>query len=75
MNDSKTSTETRALTIRLPSQLHAELKGIAEAKGWSVNDEINFRLRAFAVHENLAAVAGDMADIKAMLRQSLDSDC
>ncbi len=74
MTDSKRSTKTIALTLRLPLSTHAELTDIAKAKGWSLNDEINFRLRSFSLHEQMRSVANDVADIKTILKRSLDKD-
>ncbi|MYM34897.1 Arc family DNA-binding protein [Duganella sp. FT94W] len=73
MTDSKKPKETHQTSVRLPHPLHAELKAVAESKGWSINDEINFRLRAFALHEQMLAVASDVTDIKSMVRRIADS--
>ncbi|MRW88829.1 hypothetical protein GJ699_02390 [Duganella sp. FT80W] len=70
MTDSKLNAKVKALTIRMPMTLHTELKNIAESKGWTLNDEINFRLRAFNLHEQMRTVATDVDDIKAMLRRA-----
>lgn len=69
MTDTKKPKETHQTSVRLPHPLHAELKAVAESKGWSINDEINFRLRAFALHEKMMTVASDAAEIKAMVKE------
>ncbi|MYM65452.1 hypothetical protein GTP45_01215 [Pseudoduganella sp. FT55W] len=73
MTKQKPPKDTHQTTLRMSKQMHSEIKDVADSKGWSVNDEVNFRLRAFSLHQQMLAVAADVTDIKAMLRRLVDS--
>lgn len=70
----KKSPSTKQTTMRLPLSLHAEIASAAEEKGWSFNDEVNFRLRAFSLDRDIKSVAQDVTEIKAMIQRLADSD-
>jgi hypothetical protein len=60
--------QSKPITIRISLQLHAELAAAAAAQGWSVNDEINYRLRVLPVLDELKKMAAEIADLKALVR-------
>jgi len=58
--------------VRLPPQLHKELKEAAEMNGRPLNAEIIARLMATPVQEKLDRLASNDQEIKTMLRELLD---
>ena len=50
--------------------LHAKLEEAAAINCWTVNDEINFRLRADPIVDQLRALASEMAELKKRLPPS-----
>jgi hypothetical protein len=58
--------------VRLPPQLHKELKETAEMNGSPLNAEIIARLMAAPVQEKLDSLATNDQEIKSMLRELLD---
>jgi transcriptional/translational regulatory protein YebC/TACO1 len=70
MNIQKKKAETSKVSIRLPKQLHEELRTAAEANDWSVNSEINHRLRMVTSSAKLETLIKEIAELKSLLRQS-----
>jgi len=66
--------KTRAgtTTVRLPPDLHAEIKEAAARAGHSMNDEIILRLRAYAPSIALSDIAKQNAELKRMLQLLID---
>ncbi|HEX8610190.1 MAG TPA: Arc family DNA-binding protein [Telluria sp.] len=64
-----TQAEFIKTALRLPPDLHAEIRAEAERNGHSMNTEILVRLRAGAPDH----VPAELSEIKAMLQTVLDS--
>ena len=58
--------------VRLPPQLHQELKAAAEENGRTLNAEIISRLQAASLHEKLDRLAAGHQELRSMLRELLD---
>jgi predicted HicB family RNase H-like nuclease len=58
--------------VRLPPELHAEVKDAAARNGHSLNDEIIARLRISPVEAKLNEVVVQGAEIKTLMRKILD---
>lgn len=58
--------------VRLPPDLHAELKDSAERNGRSMNAEIIARLQAIPIDDQLNKLARDQAEIKTLAREILE---
>lgn len=54
--------------VRLPPELHEEIRVSAELNGRSANAEIIARLQA----NNSAAILSELADLKSLVRKILD---
>lgn len=59
-------------TLRLPPDLDAEVERAAAMAGRSMNDEIVFRLRAYAQAASLTDLAQQTAEVKRMVQQLID---
>ena len=59
--------KTKAITIRIPLELHAQLELDAAAQAWTVNAEINHRLRAGPILDQLRALTLEVANLKTMI--------
>lgn len=55
----------------MPGYLHQELQESAALNGRTVNAEVLARLQAPQVSDQLAAQAGDIAELKRMVRELL----
>lgn len=66
----KQQVEQVKLSVRVSAQLHAELAAAAHENSWSVNAEINHRLRAGTVMAELRNLAAEVAELKAELRKT-----
>jgi hypothetical protein len=71
MNTSNTQDSPSRLTVRMPGYLHQELQESAALNGRTVNAEVLARLQAPQVSDQLAAQAGDIAELKRMVRELL----
>lgn len=60
--------QTKAITIRLPLALLAKLQADADAQDWSVNAEINHRLRAGPVLDQLRSMSEEITELKSLVR-------
>jgi plasmid stability protein len=60
-------------TLRLPRDLSEEIKLTAKAHDRSANAEMVERLRAAPVADEVARLAGEIAELKALVRQLLVS--
>lgn len=69
MTKTNTSTGTVPLTIRISTELHAQIAAAATSQAWTINAEINHRLRAGPVLEQLQALTGEVASLKALVRE------
>lgn len=69
MNKHKKQDDTIRMSLRIPSDLHAELLRAAEYNGRFLNDEVIERIRATPVLEAIAAMARENAEMKAMLKE------
>lgn len=68
MKKSTPATGTVPLTIRISAELHAQLAAAAASQAWTINAEINHRLRAGPVLEQLQVLAAEIASLKALVR-------
>lgn len=68
MKIAKPPQRTKPITIRLSLDLYAQLEADAAAQDWSVNAEINHRLRAGPVLEQLQVLTAEIASLKALVR-------
>ena len=59
-------------TFRLPASLLEELRAVAAVHGHSVNAEILARVEAAPIHDQLAAQARDIAELKRMVKELLE---
>jgi hypothetical protein len=64
--------KTKAITIRIPIDLHAQIAADATARAWTVNAEINHRLRAGPILEQLRALTDEVARLKAVVEKQRD---
>lgn len=69
MKIAKPPQKTKPITIRLPLQLYAQLEADAAAQDWSVNAEINHRLRAGPILAQLRALADEVARLRAIIEK------
>lgn len=69
MKIAKPPQKTKPITIRLPLQLYAQLEADAAAQDWSVNAEINHRLRAGPVLAQLRTLADEVARLRAIIEK------
>ncbi|RFP32451.1 hypothetical protein D0T21_09635 [Duganella sp. BJB476] len=69
MRISKPPQKTKPITIRLPLELYAQLEIDAAAQAWSVNSEINYRLRAGPILEQLRNLTGEVSQLKALVER------
>jgi hypothetical protein len=60
-------------TLRLPRDLSVEVDQEAEARGTSANEVIVDRLRSAPLAGEVARLSGEIAEIKAMIRQLIAS--
>lgn len=66
--------KTKAITIRLPLSLVAQLEIDAASQDWSVNAEINHRLRAGPLLDQLRSLTLEVAELRAMLKARQGND-
>lgn len=59
-------------SLRLPPDLKDEVKHAADVSGHSMNAELVARIAAKSIHERLANLERDMAQIKAILIELRD---
>jgi predicted transcriptional regulator len=69
----KPRARVRVTTIRLPSELHAELKETAERSGRSMNEEIIARLAIAPNEITLRDIARQNGQIMLMVQRLVDS--
>jgi predicted HicB family RNase H-like nuclease len=55
------------LTIRVSPELHQKLVAAAAEQGWTVNAEINHRLRAGPILEQLRSLTAEVARLRAII--------
>lgn len=59
-------------TLRLPADLQGEIEDAAALAGRSANEEIVYRLRAYAQNVTLADITKQNAELKRMLQLLID---
>jgi hypothetical protein len=69
MKIAKQPLKTKAITIRIPLELHVQLAADAAKQAWTVNAEINHRLRALPVLEQLRILTDEVARLSALLEK------
>jgi hypothetical protein len=69
MKIAKQPLKTKAITIRIPLELHAQLATDAAKQAWTVNAEINHRLRALPVLEQLRNLTEEVARLNAIIEK------
>lgn len=69
MKITKQPLKTKAITIRIPLDLHAQLAADAAAQAWTVNAEINHRLRAGPILEQLRVLTDEVARLRALVEK------
>lgn len=69
MKIAKPKKKTTPITMRIADELHAELKADAAAQAWSVNAEINYRLRAGPMLNQLRALTDEVARLRAVIEK------
>jgi hypothetical protein len=60
-------------TLRLPPDLSADVDQEADVRGTSANEIIVERLRSAPLASEIARLSGEIAEIKAMIRQLIAS--
>jgi hypothetical protein len=68
MTPPTTHRRSKSLTVRVTPELHEELTAAASRQGWTVNEEINQRLRAGPILEHLQTMSAEIVELKAMMR-------
>ena len=69
MKIAKPPQKTKPITIRLPLQLYAQLEADAAAQDWSVNAEINHRLRAGPILDQLRALTEEVERLRTIIEK------
>ena len=72
MKIAKTPQQTKQITIRVPLELYAQLEQDAAAQVWTVNAEINHRLRASPILGQLRTLTDEIARLRHLLEQQKD---
>lgn len=62
-------------TVRLPVELHAEVKGAAAKAGHSMNDEIILRLQAHSQALVLGDISQQNVELQRMVQRLIDRLC
>lgn len=57
--------------LRIPEELHAEIKQAAELNERSINAEILARLSQASIHESLETLQAENSEIKALAKEIL----
>lgn len=69
MKIAKSSQQTKQITIRVPLELYAQLEKDAAAQVWTVNAEINHRLRSGPILEQLRTLSNEVARLRELLER------
>lgn len=69
MKISKQPLKTKPITIRIPLELYAQLEADAAAQVWTVNAEINHRLRAGPILDQLRALTAEVAHLRSIIEK------
>ncbi|MQA39009.1 toxin-antitoxin system HicB family antitoxin [Rugamonas aquatica] len=68
MKKTKSETGTVAFTIRISTELHTQLVEAAARQAWSINAEINHRLRAGPVLAQIQTLTEEISTLKKLVR-------
>jgi hypothetical protein len=69
MNIPKQKVKTVKVSVRFSEQVHAELKEAAETNGWTVNAEINHRVRMVTASAKIDALTQQITSLQSLIRQ------
>ncbi|CAN7739639.1 toxin-antitoxin system HicB family antitoxin [Duganella sp. LjRoot269] len=70
----KKKVEQVKLSVRVSVDLHAEIASAAEAQAWSVNAEINHRLRAGPILSQLRMLTDEVAQLRSQIESKGSSE-
>jgi hypothetical protein len=73
--ENKPKTRLPPTTVRLPADLHKEVKETAAKAGHSMNDEIILRLQAYAESLALSDIAQQNTELQRMVQRLIDRLC
>jgi len=73
MKNTDPKSKTIRITLRLPRELYPALEAAAEYNGRSFNAEMVARLQATATEDQFSRVLRELADIKSLEREILET--
>ena len=71
MKIAKAQQPTKQITIRVPLELYAQLEKDAAAQVWTVNAEINHRLRAGPIVDQLRALTAEVDRLRGIVEKNM----